>query len=103
MNRIEEQQQSIWQLLLVNAGRFLLAIGIPLITFYVLYIGFLFLRDSEAPQIVITTVAIVWGVGGVGVLYWVFNYIVELLPDAWRGRLLPYVFAGPALQLWHGI
>jgi alpha-glucoside transport system permease protein len=80
-------------------GRVLVAIAIPLIAFYVLYQGFLFLRDSDAPQIAITLIAILWGVGGVAVLYWIFNNLVESLPDAWRTRLLPFVFVGPAIAI----
>lgn len=47
-------------------GRILLAVAIPLISFYVLYLGFLFLRDSKAPREVIVLVAIVWGSGAWG-------------------------------------
>jgi alpha-glucoside transport system permease protein len=48
-------------------------------------------------------VAIVWGVGGVALLYWVFNGIVERLPDAWTQRLQPFVFVGPAMAvlIWY--
>ena len=93
------QKQSLWARIVSFIGRILLAIGIPLIAFYVLYLGFLFLRDSSAPQIVITLVAIVWGVGGVAILYWIFNDLVERLPDAWKSRLLPFVFVGPAIAI----
>ncbi len=79
--------------------RLLLAIAIPLIAFFVLYQGFLFLRDSDAPKWVITLVAIVWGVGGVAGLYGIFNWLVELLPDEWTGRLQPFVFVGPAMAI----
>ena len=77
----------------------LLAISIPLIAFYVLYLGFLFLRDSDAPRGIIALVAIIWGVGGVAILYWIFNDLVERLPDAWTTRLLPFVFVGPAMAI----
>ncbi|MEZ4642138.1 MAG: sugar ABC transporter permease [Chloroflexota bacterium] len=80
-------------------GRVLLAVAIPIIAFYVLYEGFLFLRDSDAPRGVIALVAIVWGVGGVALLYWVFNNLVEMLPGAWAGRLQPFVFVGPAMAI----
>jgi alpha-glucoside transport system permease protein len=80
-------------------GRLFLAIAIPLIAFFVLYQGFIFLRDSDAPRWVIATVAIVWGVGGVALLYWVFNGIVERLPDVWTERLQPFVFVGPAMAI----
>ncbi len=80
-------------------GRLFFAIVIPLLAFFVLYQGFIFLRDSAAPRWVIASVAIIWGVGGVGLLYWVFNGIVERLPDLWTHRLQPFVFAGPAIAI----
>ncbi len=80
-------------------GRLLLAVVIPLIAFAVIYAGFIFLRDSDAPRWVIAGVAIVWGVGGVAALYWVFNGIVERLPDVWTQRLQPFVFVGPAVAI----
>lgn len=79
--------------------RIALAIAIPLIAFFVLYQGFLFLREGNAPKWLITIVAIVWGVGGVAVLYWIFNWLVEMLPDEWTARLQPFVFIGPAIAI----
>ena len=99
LNGTNGQNQSLAERVISLIGRVLLAVAIPLIAFYVLYLGFLFLRDSNAPQIVITLVAIVWGVGGVAVLYWIFNDLVERLPDAWKTRLLPFVFVGPAMAI----
>jgi alpha-glucoside transport system permease protein len=99
LNGTNGQNQSLAVRIVSLIGRVLLALAIPLIAFYVLYLGFLFLRDSNAPQIVITLVAIVWGVGGVAILYWIFNNLVERLPDAWRTRLLPFVFVGPAIAI----
>jgi len=99
LNGTTGQNQSLAVRVISFIGRVLLAISIPLIAFYVLYLGFLFLRDSNAPQIIITLVAIVWGVGGVALLYWIFNDLVERLPDAWKTRLLPFVFVGPAIAI----
>ena len=48
--------------------RLILVVAIPLIAFAVLYAGFIFLRDGNAPKWVITAVAIIWGVGGVAAL-----------------------------------
>lgn len=76
-----------------------LAIIIPMVAFYVLYQGFLFLRAGDAPKGVITLVAIIWGVGGVALLYWIFNWLVELLPTEWTARLQPFVFVGPAMAI----
>jgi alpha-glucoside transport system permease protein len=80
-------------------GRVFVAVVIPLLAFFVLYEGFIFLRDSAAPRWLIVLVAIVWGVGGVALLYWVFNGIVERLPTAWTQRLQPFVFVGPAIAI----
>lgn len=98
-NKKRPQKQSLGGGVLSFIGRILLAIGIPLIAFYGLYLGFIFLRDSKAPREVITLVAIIWGVGGVAILYWIFNNLVERLPDVWRTRLLPFVFVGPAMAI----
>ena len=70
---MEDQRQPFWVRLIAFLGRIVLAVGIPAIAFYVLYRGFLFLRDSQAPQSIIAIVAIIWGVGGVAILFWVFN------------------------------
>ena len=59
----------------------------------------MFLRDSTASKWVIAIVAIIWGVGGVALLYLVSNWFVERLGDAWRGRLQPFVFVGPAIAI----
>lgn len=88
---------------LATIGRVLLAVLIPLIAFAVLYAGFIFLRDGNAPKWMIVIVAIIWGVGGVAMLYWVFNWLVEQLSEEWTARLQPYVFVGPAVAilLWY--
>lgn len=96
---VEEREVSASAKLLAWLGRVFLAVIIPLIAFLVIYAGFIFLRDSDAPRWLITVVAIVWGVGGVAALYWVFNGIVERLPAEWTSRLQPYVFVGPALAI----
>lgn len=84
---------------LANILRVLLIVAIPLIAFFVMYQGFLFLKDGNAPKWLITVVAIIWGVGGVAALYWIFNWIVEQLGDRWRAALQPFVFVGPAVAI----
>lgn len=96
--RIQSQGNPIAQVLAL-IGRVAVSLVIPLIAFWILYQGFLFLRDSDAPKWVIAIVAIVWGVGGVGALYWIFNNLVERLPDEWTNRLQPFVFVGPAVAI----
>lgn len=85
--------------LVTNVARILLALFVPIVTFIVLYAGFVFLRDSDAPKIVIALVAVVWGVGGVALLYTVSNWLVEHLGQQWRARVLPFVFVGPAVAI----
>ncbi|HMD90561.1 MAG TPA: sugar ABC transporter permease, partial [Anaerolineaceae bacterium] len=80
-------------------GRILVSIFVPVLTFLVLWQGFLFLRNSNTPQIVLVIVAIIWGVGGVALLYAVTNWVIEKLPGEWSRRLLPFVFVGPALAI----
>ncbi len=85
--------------LTTGIGRILISLFVPAVTFLVLWQIFIFLRDSNAPQLVIVLVAILWGVGGVAVLFVVSNWIVEQLPGEWGRRLQPFVFIGPAVVI----
>lgn len=80
-------------------GQILISIFVPLVTFFVLYQGFLFLSRARAPQIIQVIVAIIWGVGGVALLYLVANWLVLKLPKEWSNRLQPFVFVGPAIAI----
>jgi alpha-glucoside transport system permease protein len=82
-----------------TVGRVLISLFVPILTFVVLWQGFIFLRDSQAPKLVIVLVAILWGVGGVGLLYWVSNWLIEKLPKDWVRWLQPFVFVGPAVAI----
>jgi alpha-glucoside transport system permease protein len=89
--------------LIARAGTFiarlLLSLFVPAVTFVILYAGFIFLRDSNAPRWVTAVIAIIWGVGGVAALYFVSNWVVERLGELWRHRLQPFVFVGPAIAI----
>ena len=93
--RHDPQELSTGAKIVAAVVRIAVAIAIPLLAFGVLYAGFLFLRDSEAPKWLVVIVAVIWGVGGVALLYWVFNWLVEQLPDNWIAILQPFVFVGP--------
>lgn len=80
-------------------GRIVISLIVPVLTFIVLWQGYIFLRDSNAPQAVQVIVAIVWGVGGVALLYTVSNWLVEQLPKEWTRRIQPFVFVGPAMAI----
>jgi alpha-glucoside transport system permease protein len=99
----DEQSVSAGSKVLAWIARVFLVVIIPLIAFATIYLGFIFLRDSDAPKWITAIVAIIWGVGGFALLYWVFNGIIERLPKPWSGWLLPFVFVGPAMAilLWY--
>lgn len=88
-----------YDLVLTGIGRLLIALFVPAVTFVVLWRVFLFLRDSNAPQWVIAIVAIIWGVGGVAVLFLLANALIEQFPDRWKTRLTPFIFVGPAMAI----
>ncbi|MFN8473777.1 MAG: sugar ABC transporter permease [Anaerolineae bacterium] len=94
-----EKPQGAWGALWTNIGRIVISIAIPLVAFFVLYEGFLFLRDTDAPKAVVAVVAIIWGVGGVALLYWVANWLVERMGGAVVSRVQPFVFVGPAIAI----
>lgn len=82
-----------------KAGRILISTFIPAITLIILWQGFIFLRDSDAPQLIITIVAILWGVGGIAALFFISNWLTEQLPRNLGQKLQPFVFIGPAVAI----
>jgi alpha-glucoside transport system permease protein len=48
---------------------------------------------------VLVVVAIIWGVGGVALLFVVANWLVNKLPKKWAKLLQPFVFVGPAVVI----
>jgi len=88
---------ALWALTI--AGRVLISILVPLIAFAILWQGFLFLRQNDAPKAVTGTIAVIWGVGGVAAIYWVMNWFLARLPERVGSRILPYLFVGPALAI----
>ncbi len=48
-------------------------------------------------RVINALMAIVGGVGGALILYYVLNKLVERLPQKWEDRVKPYVFVGPAI------
>jgi alpha-glucoside transport system permease protein len=83
----------------VSLLRLLLALAIPIVGFFLLWLTFDFLRDSDANRFVIVAVAIVVGVGGVFFLFAATNRVVDWLPERYREGVRPYVFVGPCLVI----
>ena len=89
----------VFSWLLTNLGRVAVSLFVPVVTFIILWQGFIFLRDNTASKLLVVVVAIVWGVGGSMLLYTVSNWLVEMLPPVWVHRIQPYIFVGPALAI----
>ncbi len=96
---VADAPRGVLRVIATAAGRTVVSLIVPVVAFIVLYAGFIFLRDSGAPKIVIVLVAIAWGIGGIGLLFLVSNWVVERLPSTWNRRVLPFVFVGPALAI----
>ena len=95
----ENKKPNILDMLASSVGQILISLFVPILTFLVLWQGYMFLRDSNAPKLVIVLIAVVWGVGGVALLYFVSNWLVEKTSRQWVHRLQPFVFVGPAIAL----
>jgi len=50
-----------------------------------------------AIKIVNALIAIVGGIGGAMLLYWILNKLAESLKGRWEDRVKPWMFAGPAI------
>jgi len=74
-----------------------------LISLAALAFGFVYLRDLQTtaaettPQLVTVALAIIWGVGGMVLLFTTANFFIEQLPVKWTQRLQPMIFVGPAM------
>ena len=80
-------------------GQLFISVLLRSLTFLVLWQGYIFLQRAAAPQIVQVLVAIVWGVGGVALLFTVTNWLVVKLPTKIARKLQPFVFVGPAVVI----
>ena len=86
-------------------GRALLALIPLLVSIAALAFGFVYLRDLQTtaaattPQLVTVVLAIIWGVGGMVLLFTTANFFVEQLPVQWTRRLQPMIFVGPAILM----
>jgi alpha-glucoside transport system permease protein len=81
----------------VQVLRIVGALAIPVLAFLILFWAFDFMRDADANKALIVIVALVVGVGGVWVLYWGMDSLVNMLPERMREGVRPAVFVGPAL------
>ena len=69
------------------------------VTLVIYYYVFLFLREGTANAWIIFAVSLLWGIGGVWLLFVLTSSIVDLLNEKWRQKIMPWVFALPALAM----
>ena len=82
-----------------TVGRKLFLFVMTLLAAFILWQGFIFLRDTTAPQWINAIIATVWGVGGMLILFYIASAWVEQLSPTWQKRATPLVFVGPAVAL----
>ena len=64
-----------------------------------LFLAFLFMRDSGAPKALTAVVALFIGIGGVWGLFYAGNGVVDALPRRLRDATRPWLFVGPAILI----
>lgn len=75
------------------------AFGLVVMAVVLLLGGYSLLKNYQGSRILVTGIALVWGIGSAVVLYFALNAVAELLPRKARKYVLPIVFAGPALLI----
>ena len=83
----------------ISPARMFIGLLILSLTLLVFWQGFIFLRRSQAPQLITALIAIIWGVGGVAALFTGANMLVESFSATWQRRIQPYIFVGPAIAM----
>ena len=97
----------------INWGDILLGLALLAGTSYLLFLGFRFLQTPELylesfidpleqPLLlksIITVFAIIWGVAGMVVVFYLLNMIADGLPHMLQQYVTPYIFVLPASAL----
>ena len=76
-----------------------LSLAAVIATSALLWLGFVFLRDTDVPKLAVAAIAIVWIGGGLVALYVALDNLLQRLPSRWSRRLQPLVFVGPGILM----
>lgn len=87
-----------------RAVRAILCVALAAIAYFFFTIGFNYFKNNSTPDSIsekalVVLLAMIWGVGGAILFFWVSNFIIETLPMRLRQVLQPYVFVGPAVAM----
>ncbi|MGD9212503.1 MAG: sugar ABC transporter permease, partial [Desulfobacteraceae bacterium] len=94
-----EFKNNFFETFLITVGRFFFILFVPIVAFYFFYKIYILLQDSAVPQVFMTILAIIWGVGGVAGLYFLSYWLLTKFSVKWNRKVLPYLFIGPALVI----
>jgi len=72
---------------------------VPILAAIGLYWSGLVLFDEDANRLLVVGAALVIGVLGVFGLYYAMDWMINRLPEAYRDRVRPFAFVGPAVVL----
>lgn len=86
----------------LNGRKFGIGLVLLAVTLALFWLGFDYFRENSikadmGEKALVVLLAIVWGVGGVALLFYAINYFIESLPRRVRMAVQPYFFVGPAV------
>ncbi len=61
--------------------------------------GFVLLQNMQDSKVLMTLFAVIWGLGSVGLLFFVLNSVAQSMPRRIRTTAVAAVFAGPAVLI----
>lgn len=99
MEQTKPTKKGLADVIIRGPLRVVISLIVPVIAFLALRWSFIFLRDSEAPKLLTVFVALVIGVFGVWILYFMTDDLVSRLPRRMQSKLRPFVFVGPGLVI----
>jgi alpha-glucoside transport system permease protein len=82
---------------LTQVLRVVVSLAVPVVAIGLLYWSGTVLLNEDANRLLVVFVALIIGVLGVFAMYYAMDWLVNRLPERYRGHVLPFVFVGPAL------
>ena len=77
--------------------RVAVSLVVPVVAMLLLWWSGTVLLNEDANRLMVVFVALIIGVLGVFAMYYAMDWLVNRLPERYRGYVLPFVFVGPAL------